>query len=67
MTVAELIEFLKTQPQGVSVVYMCCSDYSMLEAKDILVQNLSPARLDGYVEGARPDRHHRPYLCFPGN
>lgn len=67
MTVAELIAFLQTQPQELAVVYRYCSDYSLLEAKEITIGNLSPIRGDGYVERERPDRRHRPYLIFPGN
>ena len=67
MTVAELIEFLKTQPQELPVAYRFCSDYSLLEAKDIEIENLCIPRPDRYVQAARPDRAKVPYLVFPGN
>ncbi len=38
MTVKELIDLLATLPQDFTVIYQCCSDYSVLEADSILVQ-----------------------------
>ena len=35
ITVAELIEHLKTLPQDLPVSYTCCSDYSWLELRQI--------------------------------
>ena len=67
MTVAELIEFLKTQPQDLPVAYQYCSDYSLLEAKDIYIEKLSLPRNDGYIAAGRPDRGKQEYLVFPGN
>lgn len=67
MTVAELIEFLKTQRQDLPVVYQCYSEYMSLEADDIKVQKLQPARSDGWVHHARPDRETIDHLTFPGN
>lgn len=67
ITVADLIEFLKQQPQGIPVAYRCCSEDVLLELKDIEVMQLQPARFDGWVHDARPDRETIDYLVFPGN
>lgn len=67
MTVADLIAFLQTQPQDLPVAYQFCSDYSMLEAKDIHIEKLCLPRNDRYVQAARPDLAKVPYLVFPGN
>lgn len=67
MIVSELIEFLKTQPQHLPVVYECYSEYALLEAKSIEVDELCPSREDGWVASPRPDKPTRQYLVLPGN
>lgn len=64
MNVAELIEFLKTQPQDMLVVYDVCSEYCLVEAEGIKVKNLCVARPDGWVHRARPDKPTVPYLVL---
>jgi hypothetical protein len=67
MTVAELIEFLKTQPQDLPVAFAIYSEYALLETETITVKELSLPRNDGWVENKRPDKTSRQYLVFPGN
>ena len=67
MNVAELIEFLKTQPQDLPVAYALHSEYCLLELDDIEVVKACEPRPDGWVHGARPDKPTRLYLMFPGN
>ena len=67
MTVADLIEFLKTQPQDLTVAYAMCSEYDTLQQKDISVMVLREARADGWIHNARPDKPTQQYLVFPGN
>lgn len=67
MTVADLIEFLKTQPQDLLVVYQCCSEFDLLEQKHISIKALCAPRADGWVPDARPDKPTQQYLAFPGN
>jgi hypothetical protein len=67
MTVSELIEFLKTQPQDLPVAYAIYSEYALLESEDIVVRGLCLPREDGWVASKRPDRPSQQYLVFPGN
>lgn len=67
MTVRELIEFLKTQPQDALVAFCQYSDYTAMEAEHIDLMNLQSARVDGYVGEARPDKPTQQWLVFPGN
>jgi hypothetical protein len=67
MTVKELIEFLSTQPQHLPVLYKCCSEYCLLESKDIVVDHHCHPRPDGWVANCRPDKETMEYLVFPGN
>ena len=67
MTVAELIEFLKTQPQDIQVAYRLYSERCLLETDFISVESLCGAREDGWVHLSRPDKPTRQYLVFPGN
>ena len=67
MTVAELIEFLRTQPQDLPVAYQIYSDQLLLQAADIKVERKCLPREDGWVENERPDRSSQEYLVFPGN
>jgi hypothetical protein len=67
MTVAELIAFLQTQPQGLSVAYEIHSEACLLETNDIQVFSACPPREDGWIHDARPDKPTQDYLMFPGN
>ena len=67
MTVAELIEFLKTQPADARVAFRQFSDYSEMEFEDIKLQWLQMARGDGYVGSLRSDKPKQMWLVFPGN
>jgi hypothetical protein len=67
MTVKELIEFLKTQPENIQVAYRCYSEQCLLETKEIQLEMLCPPRKDGWIQNARPDKTQQQYLVFPGN
>lgn len=66
MTVAELIEFLQTQPKDRVIVYAKWSEFALLEEKDIEVLELTKPREDGWVHRSRPDQDFEVYLVFPG-
>lgn len=70
MTVAELIELLKTFDPRLRVVYSYASEYALLEPNLIGVKLLKEPRPDGHVHdrfgtGDAPPK--APYLAFPGN
>lgn len=67
MKVSEFIEYLKTQPQDIEVVYQICSENAILEIEDIEVDELCEPRSDGWVPNKRPDKPYRTYLVLPGN
>ena len=67
MTVAELIEFLKTQPQEMPILFRQYSDYTELRQDQIEVEEHGVPRGDGYVASKRPDKPSQKYLVFPGN
>lgn len=67
MTVAELIQLLKTYPQDLSVVYCLHSEQCLMEADDLDVAELCYPRRDGWVQDKRPDMPSKKYLRFPGN
>jgi hypothetical protein len=67
MTVSELIEFLKTQPQDLQVAYCIFSEMALMRLKDIEVVDLCEPRNDGWVARKRPDKPTQKYLLFPGN
>jgi hypothetical protein len=67
MNVAELIEYLKQQPQDMQVAIKMYSEQVLLEAKNIEVHNLCEPRPDGWIQDKRPDKPTRKYLVFPGN
>lgn len=67
MTVAELIEHLKTFPQDLPVAYRCYSEAVMLSREEVRVLMCQPERHDGWVHNARPDKPSVPYCMFPGN
>lgn len=67
MKVSELIEFLKTQPQDLTVVYKLFSEQCILDEENITIRELSRPRPDGWVHNERPDMPTQMYLVFPGN
>lgn len=67
MTVAELVLFLQTQPQGLQVAYRRFSEQALLEASDIEIAEKCLPRSDGWVADERPDKPTQRYLLFPGN
>jgi hypothetical protein len=67
MTVTELIAYLQTQPQDMTVAYDCCSEHCLLEAKDISVCEAREPRPDGWIHRKRPDKPVMKYLMLPGN
>lgn len=67
MTVAELIEFLKTQPQDLQVVYGKYSEQCLMTVEEIEVKEYGMPRPDGWVHYKRPDQPSQKYLAFPGN
>lgn len=67
MTVAELIDFLRTQPQDLQVIYGLYSESVLLKVDDIVIEEACEPRPDGWVPNKRPDRLLRKYLGFPGN
>lgn len=67
MTVAELIAFLQTKPQGIQVAYRLWSEQCVLEQDDIVIEELCTPRDDGWIHDKRPDKATETYLVFPGN
>lgn len=67
MTVANLIEYLKKQPQDLLVAYCIFSEQCLLKESDIAVIQLCEPRDDGWIQNKRPDMPLRDYLLFPGN
>jgi len=67
MTVSELIEFLKTQPQELQVAYYLYSESLLLELDEIGVVEACEPRDDGWIQNKRPDMPVAKYLMFPGN
>lgn len=65
MTVRELIELLKGFDPEMSVCYSSCSEYCLLDASDIKVEDLCHARPDGWVANQRPDQPTTKYLALP--
>ena len=73
MTVSELIEFLKTQPQDIQVAYKEAeTDFSndrawVLDEQDIKVVRFSQTWCPGGLQIFRDDTPTQQYLVFPGN
>lgn len=67
MTVSELIEFLKKQPQDLLVIHGMFSENCIIEEKDITVQECCEPRPDGWVAWKRPDKPTQLYLAIEGN
>lgn len=67
MTVAELIDLLRTKPQDLQVAYRLHSEQCLLEADDIQVCIECPPRPDGWIQNRRGDMPGQLYLMLPGN
>ncbi len=67
MTVSELIEFLKTQPQDLQVAYQYCSEQCLLVSDDIEIKECCEPRPDGWIHHKRDDKPSQMYLMLPGN
>ncbi len=67
MTVAELIAFLQKQPQDLLVAHRMWSEWLLMDAEAIGVDELSEPQPDGWIQGKRPDIASRLYLVFTGN
>lgn len=68
MTVAELIEFLKTQPQDIIVAFEQYSEWAVMDKESIQVVKGPAPRADGWIHTfyrEKDDSHQ--YLLFPGN
>jgi len=70
LTVAELVSFLLTQDQRLSVAYQRYSEHCLLETSGIEVKILAVPREDGWVHdrwAGYPNQETQQYLVFPGN
>lgn len=70
MTVKELITFLETQDPTLPVAFQLHSEAKLMELDDIEVNELQPARNDGWIHsiwGVEPKLPTIKYLLFPGN
>jgi hypothetical protein len=72
MTVAELIEYLRTQPQGLPVIDRGHSEACLLEAEEIKIEEHHLPRSDGWVHTYSTWKRHseipkQEYLVLPGN
>ena len=64
MTVAELIEYLQTQPQDLQVAYRLHSEQCLLEQSDIELIKACEPRSDGWIQNERPDMPSVQYLLL---
>lgn len=67
ITVADLIEYLKKQPQDLPIAYDLHSEQVLMELDQINIEELCEPRNDGWLHDKRPDKPFRQYLVFPGN
>lgn len=67
MTVAQFIEYLRTQPQDLIVAHVRWSEYELLQLDQILHVTACRPRPDGWVQFNRPDMPQQRYLMLPGN
>jgi hypothetical protein len=67
VTVADLIEYLKTKDQKLKVAYRKYSENCLLTIDEIEEIKCCTPREDGWVHNARPDMPLETYLIFPGN
>lgn len=74
ITVAELIEHLKTMPQDAPCIYRCCSDYSALRKDEVIYTEDKFETRNGmihgeykpWVRGGEPPVYVK-VVSFPGN
>jgi len=66
MNVAELIEFLQTQPKELQVAYDMYSEHRLIEQMDIRIVEACEPRPDGWIQRKRPDKPTQLYLMLPG-
>jgi hypothetical protein len=64
MTVAELIEHLRTLPKDLPVVVPCFSEQLLLETGNIEIKELCEPRPDGWIQNKRPDKPSMKYLVI---
>jgi len=64
MTVAELIEYLKTQPQELHVVYQHGSDSCLLHFTTIEIQELPRPWMDCWIPPFKEGRLTQQYLVM---
>ena len=64
MTVAEFIEYLKSQPQDITVACRCWSEQCLLDTRDIEFVELCHPREDGWIQNKRPDMETETYLLL---
>jgi hypothetical protein len=67
MTVADLIEYLKKQPQDIKVAHEMFSEQFLIDENKISVKMLCKPRPDGWIQDLRPDMESEMYLVLPGN
>lgn len=67
MTVRELIQHLKDQPQDLPVAYKVYSEQCLLRPDDIRIVEEGMPRDDGWIHNTRSDQPTQLYLMFPGN
>jgi len=67
MKVKDLIDLLQSYDPDLSIVYACCSEYTILNGEDLQVIKLHPRRPDGWVHKFDPKQAKIDYLAFPGN
>lgn len=67
MTVSELIDFLKTQPQDLQVAYQKYGVHCLLKVTDIEIVEKCEPRPDGWIQNNRKDMPTQKYLLLPGN
>lgn len=65
MTVAELIDFLKTQPQDLQVAYYHHSEQALLEVDSIEIVEACLPRADGWIHDKRRGMPTQNYLMLP--
>lgn len=67
MTVAELIELLKTYPQDLLVVQQMYSEQYIITPDCFTIKTLCKPRPDGWVQNYRADKESQEYLGIAGN
>lgn len=67
MTVRELIEALRKFDPDLPVCFERFSEHCLMGSDQLVTKQLQPARPDGWVHDARPDKPSTTYIVFPGN